>query len=169
VFAILGGVTILGLLGTLALLGPIRPVLEVASAGLVIRAVWWHLRRPRPFTLDRRLVQASRKYAGAGWIGVSYFGWILGTTLFTQMATPLVQVLACMSATLGVPFGLAAGLGLGLGRSFEPWLGALARTDRDTAQIVEYYLHYCEAAAFRIAAFATAAALLAADLALAVR
>jgi hypothetical protein len=169
VFAVLGGIVVFGTLGVLAMLHPIRPALEVASALLVIRAVWWHLRRPSPFTLDRRLIQASRKYAGAGWIGVSYFGWILGTTLFTQMATPLVQALACLSAALGVQFGIAAGLGLGLGRSLEPWRGALARTDPDTAQIVEYYLHYRSAAAFRVTAIATAAGLLAVDLALAVR
>jgi|HubBroStandDraft_2_1064218.scaffolds.fasta_scaffold18168_5 hypothetical protein len=168
-FAVLGGVITFGSLGVLALFRPVHAALVVVSACLIVRAVWWHLRRPKPFMLDRRLIQARRKYAGSGWIGVAYFGWILGTTLFTQMVTPLVQALASLSATLGIGFGIAAGLGLGLGRSFEPWRGAMARADPDIATVVEYFVKGRSGVAFQLAAIATAAALLATDVVLAVR
>jgi hypothetical protein len=79
--------------------------------------------------------------AGYSWIGTAYFGWILGTTLFTQMVTPVVQALAAMSAVLGVPFGVAAGVGLGIARSADPWRGALACTRPSPAIIVERYLN----------------------------
>jgi hypothetical protein len=124
--AIAGGMTVFGVLGLVSLARPLHPALLVIAIALTVRAGWWHWRNRRGFTFDREGVQARRNLAGRGVVGTAYFGWILGTTVFTQMTTPLVQALAVVVAVLGWHFGLATGLGMGLARSYAPWRGAVA-------------------------------------------
>jgi len=115
-------------------------VLGIIAAYLSLRALIWHIRDRERFTLDRYPVQADRVLAGSGWHGTAYFGWILGVSVYTQMATPLVPALVALAAVLGIPFGIAAGIGLGLARSLAPWQGALARGRSDPAVIVDRYI-----------------------------
>jgi ABC-type phosphate transport system permease subunit len=119
---------VFGLFGVVAFVPVLRWVAAALAVVLAVRAGWWHLKERRRFTLDRYQVQARRNLAGRGWTGTAYFGWILGTTVMTQMVTPLVQALAALCASIGVPFGVAAGIGLGLARSFAPWSGAVTST-----------------------------------------
>jgi hypothetical protein len=163
VFAILGGVAVFGSIGTLALLPDVRWFFMLAAACLAIRAMWWHARRSWHFRLDRSLVQAHRGVAGHSWIGTAYFGWILGTTLFTQIVTPVIQALAATAAVLGVQFGIAAGVGLGIARSVDPWRGALTRTRPSPAIIVERYLNGRIRHNFRIGGILAAVVLLCLD------
>jgi hypothetical protein len=115
-------------------------VLGIIAAFLSLRALIWHIRDRKRFALDRYPVQADRVLAGSGWHGTAYFGWILGVSVYTQMATPLVQALVALAAVLGVPFGIAAGIGLGLARSLASWQGALAPGRSDPAVIVDRYI-----------------------------
>jgi len=157
VFAVLGGAVVFGGIGAIALLPEARLPMALAAVALVGRAIWWHVRGTRHFTLQRPLVQAHKGMAGHGWLGVAYFGWILGTTLFTQLATPLVQALPAVVAALGAPFGIAAGMGLGLGRSVDPWRGALAKTRVPPAAVVQRYAGGGASATLRVLAIASAA------------
>jgi hypothetical protein len=127
-----------GLISVLSLAPGARLAAVVAAAVLTVRALRWHARGSGMFRLDRRAVQARRGRAGHGWLGTAYFGWILGVTLLTEMATPAVQALAVLGIAAGVPFGLAAGAGLGLARSAAPWLGALG-PPQEPAVIVRRY------------------------------
>lgn len=156
-----GGAVVFGALGLLAVVPYVRPVMAVLAAVLAVRAGWWHWRRLQRFTLDRYPVQARRNLAGRAWVGIAYFGWILGTSLATQMATPLVQALAALAAVLGVPFGIAAGVGLGLARSRAPWRGALTRGDSHPELVVRRYVQ--RARRFRLTGVASALVLLGAD------
>jgi hypothetical protein len=141
VFAVLGGVVAVGSIAFAGSLLPAHIVLGVITAYLSLRALIWHIRdRKRRFTLDRYPVQADRVLAGSGWHGTAYFGWILGISVYTQMATPLVQALVALAAVLGVPFGISAGIGLGLARSLAPWQGALARDRSDPALVIDRYI-----------------------------
>jgi hypothetical protein len=126
-----------------------RLVFAGFTAVLALAAFGWHMMRRRRFKFDRRAVQASRRLAGLGWIGTAYFGWILGTTLFTEMATPTVLVLAAVGTVAGVKFGLAAGVGLGMARSFDPWRGAF-EGHKAPSVIVNRYIARSRTITFRL-------------------
>jgi hypothetical protein len=164
VSAICGGAVVFGLLGVLGQIVFARVVFAALAACLCVRAVIWHARRRRRFTLDLYGRQAARNLAGQGLIGQAYFGWILGVTVYTQMVTPLMQVLVFQAAALGVPFGLAVGVGLGTARSAAPWRGALTPGRTEPAPVVERYVYRVTRARFHAAGAAVALALLAADL-----
>jgi hypothetical protein len=156
---------VFGLIGLIALIPDSRWPLAVVVVGLVIRAVWWHAHKPRRFWMDRQLIQARRGRAGSGWTGNAYFGWILGTTLFTEMTTPVVQALPAAVGVLGLPFSAAAGIGLGLARSYEPWRGALG-SDRGSPHIVvQHYVNARYRPGFRFAGIAVVALILSITLA----
>lgn len=155
---------IFGLMGVLALVPYARASFLVLAALLSIRALWWHARRERTrFILSRRSKQARRGLAGLGWLGTAYFGWILGTTAFTQMTTPVVQALAALTAAEGVQFGLAAGVGLGVARSFEAWQGAFSRGTLTPAVVVARYANGGSSVIFRVTGLALAITILAVD------
>jgi hypothetical protein len=140
VFAVLGGAIAIGSIAFVGSLFPAPIVLGIIVAYLSLHALVWHMRDRKRFAFDRYPVQADRVLAGTGWHGTAYFGWILGISMYTQMATPLVQALAGLAAVLGVPFGITAGIGLGLARSLPPWRGALARHHSSPAVIVDRYI-----------------------------
>jgi hypothetical protein len=140
VFAVLGGVVAVGSTAFVGSLLPMHLVLGVIAVYLALRALIWHVRDRKRFVLDRHPVQADRVLAGSGWHGTAYFGWILGISIYTQMATPLVQALVALAAVLGVPFGILAGIGLGLARSLAPWRGARAPDRSSPAVIVDRYV-----------------------------
>jgi hypothetical protein len=163
--AVLGGIMVLGAIGLLASWFPLRLTCALAAALLAARAGVWHLRRARRFAGDRNSVQAHRTRAGSGWPGTAYFGWILGVSIYTQMATPLVLALAALAGVLGAPFSIAAGTGLGLARSLAPWRGALTRGRSSPGAIVErYVVRLTSGPAFRWLGAAAALILLFADL-----
>lgn len=139
-FAALGGAMSLGLSAFVGTMFPIRIFLIVIALVLSLRALIWHIAGRKRFAFDRYPVQAHRTVAGSGWRGTAYFGWILGTSMYTQMTTPLVQALAGLAAVLGVPFGIGAGIGLGLARSFAPWRGALTQGRSNPAAVVDRYI-----------------------------
>lgn len=156
--AVAGGVIIFGSIGFVAWIPCIRPAMALAAALLAIRAGLWHWRRLRRFRLDRYQVQAHRNRAGSGWLGTVYFGWILGTSLFTQMITPLVQAIAVLAATLGVWFGISVGVGMGLARSVPPWAGAFSRNDLQPTDVIRRFAS--RAHGFRVAGLTMALVLL---------
>jgi hypothetical protein len=139
------------------------------AAYLCARGAIWHLKPPGRFRLDRYPRQAARSLAGQGWAGTAYFGWILGVSVYTQMATPLVQALAAVTAVLGPQFGLAAGVGLGLARSAAPWRGAIARPGSPPSLVVDRYVHRIFRSSFRIGGLTAATALLVAEVAVVAR
>lgn len=100
----------------------------------------------------------QRINSGGGWLGTVYFGWILGTSLFTQMITPLVQAIAVLAATLGVWFGISVGVGMGLARSVPPWAGAFSRNDLQPTDVIRRFAS--RAHGFRVAGLTMALVLL---------
>jgi len=106
---------------------------------LALRAGRWHLGGRKLFRGERFGVQAHRGLAGLGRIGTAYFGWILGTSLYTQMATPLTHALAVAGVAVGEPGAVLLGVGMGLARSVPPWRAALSRVPHDPAGIVSRY------------------------------
>lgn len=126
---------------------------------LVLRAGWWHWRGGHRFLLDRDQVQARRNLAGRHWYGMAYFGWILGTTIMTQMTTPLVPALGALGAAAGPLFGVTAGIGLGMARSVAPWAGARAGGWTAPAAVIQRFGR--RARGFRRAGIAMAAVMLA--------
>lgn len=168
VFAMLSGCLVFGLISLLSLIEIFRIAFIALTAFLGITACWWHARGRRSFKLDRRSIQASRALASLGWVGMAYFGSILGATLFTEMTTPTVQVLAALSVVAGLKFGIVAGIGLGLARSFDPWRGAFA-SGRDPATVVKMYISRPRSAGFKVVGIALSIFFLVGDAALAVR
>jgi len=140
VFAVLGGAIAVGSIAFVGSLFPAPVVLGIIVGYLSLRALIWHIRGRKRFAFDRYPVQADRVLAGSGWHGTAYFGWILGISIYTQMATPLVQALVGLAAVLGVPFGIVAGIGLGLARSLAPWRGALGRDRSRPGVVVDRYI-----------------------------
>jgi hypothetical protein len=139
----------------------IRPAFAILAGVFAMRAFSWHWRGGGRFLLDRYPLQARRNLAGRGWFGMSYFGWILGTSLATQMTTPLVQALAVLAAIAGWPFGVAVGVGLGLARSISPWSGALALDGYSSTTVIRRFASPVRS--FRSAGLLTSLALLGVD------
>lgn len=152
----------------MSLIPRVRPIFIVATGLLAVASGTWHARGDQRFIFDRHLVQASRSLASLGWVGMAYFGWILGASLLTEMTTPVVAVLAALGTVAGVKFGLAAGLGLGLARSVEPWRGVYG-VNRDPATIMSRYAAPRRGAAFKLTGIALSFVVLAVDVALAAR
>ncbi len=113
---------------TLSLLGatPTLRVFALVAAALLFGAAgFWHLAGLASFPLNRAGRQASRSRVQRGWLGVVYFGAVLGSGLMTAMATPLVYAGALVSAAAGPMGGMFYGLGFGLGRSAPAMVGAV--------------------------------------------
>lgn len=154
--------TVFGALGLLAHVGTLHLAAVAAAAFMAARAGWWHWRDRQRFFLDRYPVQARRNLAGRGPIGMAYFGWILGTTVVTQMMTPLVQAIAVCAVVLGPSFGIAAGVGLGVARSRAPWEGALTPGRSSPAVVIARHVRRVNA--FRMFGVFGASLLLAVDI-----
>lgn len=165
----IGAVTTFGLIGLLARIHALRVPLFIAAGVLAVRALVWHLRGRTRFSLDRYGVQAARNRAGIGWVGQAYFGWILGVTVYTQMATPLVQALVALVAASGTTVGVACGIGLGCARSVAAWRGALSSGDATPGMVAERYTRRGTHPFFPIAGLSAAIALGVVDLLAALR
>jgi hypothetical protein len=96
--------------------------MPVATAAFLF-CFWWYARNSYRVPFGRSSVQANKSLV-RGWLGVVYFGALLGVGLLTEMSTPLVWAGALYSVATGPAAAAAYGLGFGLGRSSPAIAGA---------------------------------------------
>lgn len=113
------GYTSLGLIG--GLVGR-RVAMPVALAAFLF-CLWWYARNSYRVPFGRSSVQANKSLI-RGWLGVVYFGALLGVGLLTEMSTPLVWTGAIYSVATGPAAAAIYGLAFGVGRSSPAIAGA---------------------------------------------
>jgi hypothetical protein len=99
-----------------------RLALPVALAAFLF-CLWWYARNSYRVPFGRSSVQANKSLV-RGWLGIVYFGALLGVGLLTEMSTPLVWAGAIYSVVTGPAAAAAYGLGFGVGRSSPAIAGA---------------------------------------------
>jgi hypothetical protein len=106
------GYTALSLVGGLA---GRRLAVPVAALAFLL-CLWWYARNFYRVPFGRSSVQANKALI-RGWLGVVYFGALLGVGLLTEMSTPLVWAGALYSVAVGPGAAATYGIAFGLGRS----------------------------------------------------
>jgi cytochrome c biogenesis protein CcdA len=97
----------------------------------IVAIIWlagclgWHAFGFVKVPLGRESIQANRRWATKGPMGLVYFGALLGIGLLTQMTSPLVVGGALLSASSGVRWAVLYGLGFAVGRSVPAFQGAI--------------------------------------------
>ncbi len=98
----------------------------LAVAALTAAGLWHGLGR-RSFPGDRHALQANRRLASRGPVGLIYFGGLLSVGLLTEMTTPLVYGGVSFCLWAGPTVGALYGGGFALGRAVPAMIGVCQR------------------------------------------
>jgi hypothetical protein len=116
------------------------PALGLLAAAVLVGSAFWYGKGGGHVPFGRQGVQSHRDLAGRGWLGLMYFGGLLGVGLLTQMSTPLVWAGVFVSLYKGPGWAFVYGIGFGVGRAIPVWVVAFLRGRFIPAELTAYLI-----------------------------